>query len=104
MVDNKELLNYGFPLMINNFLVLMIPMLEKLIVRDLAGWEILSIFTAASIFQTVILLITTTLNNIWQPMVFKHFSDKEKFQPMMHKFGVCSSILIYLILAFCILA
>lgn len=102
-VTNKELLQYGFPYMINNVIVLLIPVLEKVIIRDLAGWEVLSIFTAASIFQTVVAMLNNTLINIWNPIVYKHCEDETTFKPILHTFGMMGTIVLALGTAACIL-
>lgn len=102
-VTNGELVKYGFPYMLNSVIVLLVPMLEKVIIRDLAGWEVLSIYTAASIFQTVVLLLVNTLNNIWNPMVYQNCDDEEKFKPILHTFGLVGAIVMVLGTAACIL-
>lgn len=102
-VTNKELLSYGLPFMVNSVLVLVIPVIEKLIIRDLAGWEILGVFTAAAIFQTVIMLVTNTLENIWNPIVYKNCEKPGVFKPIMHIFGFATVIVLTLGLAVCIL-
>ncbi len=102
-ISNKELVSYGFPYMINNVVVMIVPVVEKLIIRDLTSWEVLSIYTAASIFQTVVLLLTNTLTNIWNPIVFKFCDDEKKFKPILHAFGVTATIIVTLGTAACIL-
>ena len=102
-VTDKDLFSYGFPYMINNVLILVIPLIEKLIIRDLAGWEVLSIFTAASVFQTVMMIISNTVINIWNPIVFKDCNDEKKFKPILHTFGLMSVVSVTICLAFCIL-
>lgn len=104
-ITTRELFNYGFPYMINNVLILIIPLIEKLIIRDLTSWETLSIFTAASIFQSVTLVLTNTLINIWNPLVFKHCEteDKNSFKPVIHNFGFAATIIVMFGLAACIL-
>lgn len=102
-VTDKALFSYGFPFMINNVLVLVIPMIEKIVIRDIAGWGLLSTYTAAAAFQTVILLLTNTVENIWNPIVFKNCNDKQKFRPILHNFGFAATVLMTIGLAFCIL-
>ncbi len=102
-ISNKDLISYGFPYMINNVVVVIVPVVEKLIIRDLTSWEILSVYTAASIFQTVVLLLTNTLTNIWNPIVFKFCDDEKTFKPILHTFGVAVTIMVTLGTAFCIL-
>ncbi len=99
----KELLSYGFPSMINNVIILVVPLIEKIIIRDLAGWEILGIYTAAAVFQTVMLLVANTITNIWNPIVFKHCDNEEKFKPIMHNFGLVATIVVTMCMAGCVL-
>ena len=102
-VNQKALFTYGFPFMINNVLILVIPVIEKVIIRDLAGWEILSIFTAASVFQTVVSLLTNTVNNIWNPIVFKSYDDEKHFKPILHHFGMAITVISAVGLVACVL-
>lgn len=102
-ITEKELLSYGFPSMMNNVIILVVPLIEKIIIRDLAGWEVLGIYTAAAVFQTVMLLVANTITNIWNPIVFKHCDNEEKFKPIMHNFGLVSTIVITLCMAGCVL-
>ena len=102
-IAGMDLLKYGFPYMINNVLVLLIPILEKIIIRNLAGWEVLSIFTAASIFQTVVLLVLNTITNIWNPLVFKHCEDEKTFKPIIHTFGLVTTLVLTCVTSACIL-
>ncbi len=102
-VTNKELFHYGFPYMLNNVIVLIIPMLEKIIIRDLAGWELLSVFTTASTFQTVVLMLVATLNNIWNPIVYKHCDNEAAFKPVLHTFGTLGILVTTLGMSACIL-
>lgn len=102
-VTNKELFRYGFPYMLNNVIVLLIPVLEKIIIRDLAGWEVLSIFTAASVFQTVVSMVNLTLSNIWNPIVYKNCENESAFKPILHMFGMVGTMILVLGTAACIL-
>lgn len=102
-VQTKEMLSYGLPIMISNVLVLIIPLAERLIVRDLAGWEVLSVYTAAAVFHTVMLLIQSTLTNIWNPIVFKHYENKTFFKQILHDFGLAVTAVTTVGLGACIL-
>lgn len=102
-VKNRELLRYGFPFMIDNVFVMVIPIIEKILIRELASWDVLSIFTAASIFQTVVLILTNTISNVWNPIVYKHYENEKKFKPILHDFGLATVIVMLVGLAACIL-
>lgn len=102
-IGQKDMLTYGVPIMVNNVLVLVMPLVERLIIRDQAGWEVLSIYTAASVFQTVVLLLLNTVDNIWNPLVFKHCEKPETFKPIMHNFGLAVSAIVIVGFALCVL-
>lgn len=102
-VTEKDLFSYGFPYMLNNLIILIIPLWEKLIIRDLAGWQVLGVYTAAAVFQTVIMLVSNTVINIWNPLVYKHCDDEKRFKPILHVFGIAATIVVVTGLAFCIL-
>ena len=102
-VTTTEMLKYGMPFMISNVMMLIIPLIERLIVRELAGWEVLSIYTAASVFYTVIALMKNTIDNIWNPIVFQYYKNEEVFKPLLHDFGLAVTWVTVIGLGFCIL-
>ena len=102
-VSHKVMLHYGIPLMLNQVLLMVIPMIEKLFVREAAGWEILSLYTSASFIQTVLMLISHTVTNIWSPLVFKLCDQDNKLKPLIHSFGLACSFIILACLFGCIL-
>lgn len=103
VVTQKDLFLYGFPYMINNVLLLVIPVIEKIVIRDLVGWEVLSIYTAAAVFQTVVMLLSNTITNIWKPIVFKNCNDPKMFKPILHDFGIAAMVIVTIGLSACIL-
>ncbi len=102
-VRGKDIYSYGVPYMMNEALILVIPLIEKVIVRDLAGWEVLSVFTAASIFQTVASMISQTVVNVWNPIVFKNCDNPDKLKPIIHNFGLAATVLFMIGTAFLII-
>lgn len=102
-VRDKALIQYGFPIMVNSFMILVIPLIEKMFIRELAGWEVLSIYTSAAVFQMVGTLISGTIRNIWNPLAYKNYGEPEKLQPIMHNLGYALNILFILGTALCIL-
>ena len=103
IVTIKEMLSYGIPLMITNLMMLVVPLIEKIVVRNLAGWTVLSIYTAASVFYTVIAIMKTAIDNIWQPIVFKYYLNKKYFQQFLHDFGLLITGITVIGLGLCIL-
>ena len=102
-VTEKDLFSYGFPYMLNNVMILIVPLVEKLIIRDVAGWQVLGVYTAAAIFQTVIMIVSNTVINIWNPLVYKHCDNEKYFKPILHLFGLATTVMLMVGLAFCIL-
>ena len=107
-VTEKDLFSYGFPYMLNNVLILVVPLIEKIIIRESAGGgatgdRMLAVYTAAAVFQTVIMMISGTVINIWNPLVYKHFDDEKRFKPILHIFGLAATVVLVVGLAFCIL-
>ena len=102
-IGQKDMLSYGVPIMINNVLVLVMPLVERLIIRDLVGWEVLGIYTAAAVFQTVVMLLVNTIDNIWNPIVFKNCDKPEIFKPILHNFGLAVSAIVIVGFALCVL-
>lgn len=103
LVTHRDMLSYGVPVMLNNLLILVMPLIEKLIIRDKAGWHVLSIYTAAAVFQTVVMLLVNTIDNIWNPLVFKHCDNPRKLKPIMHSFGMMVSAIVVVGFALCVL-
>lgn len=106
-VSNREMLKYGFPHMLNSVLIAAIPLLEKMVIRSAADAEhkigLLGVYTAAAVFQTVVSMVTLTVNNIWNPLVFKHCDDEKTFKPIMHNFGMVITVIIVSGFSVCIL-
>lgn len=106
-ITNREMLAYGFPHMINSVLIAGIPLVEKMIIRSAADdamrWSILGIYTAATVFQTVVSMLTLTVNNIWNPLVFKQCEKEERFKPILHNFGMAISCVIVAGFSLCVL-
>ncbi len=102
-VSTNEMLKYGVPFMFSNVMVLIIPLIERVLVRDLAGWDVLSLYTAAAVFYTVIALMKNTIDNVWNPIVYQHYNNESLFKPLLHDFGLFASLFTTVILALCIL-
>ena len=102
-ITTKEMLSYGVPVMINNVMILIIPLFERIIVRDVAGWTVLSIYQSASVFYTVVAMMKTTIDNIWNPIVFKHYENKNFFKQILHDFGLAVTAVTTVGLGACIL-
>lgn len=107
LIGTGEMLAYGFPHMINSVLIAVIPLLEKIVIRNVsgegAGLKILGVYTAAAVFQTVVSMVTLTINNIWNPLVFKHCDNQRMFKPILHNFGQVVTMITVVGCAVCIL-
>lgn len=106
-ISNRTMIAYGFPNMLNNVLVAAIPLMEKIVIRKALGNDaslsILGVYTAAAVFQTVVSMVTQTVSNIWNPIVFKHCENKKVFKPILHDFGMAMSCIAMVGFALCLL-
>lgn len=87
-IPAKDLILFGLPFAFSTTLFFSVPLLEKLIIRNLTSWETLAIYTAAAIFVTVMNLVKTTVNSIWVPYVYKHYENENYFQTIFYKIGI----------------
>ena len=76
-----------------------VPLLEKIIIRDLTNWTVLAIYTSAAIFVTAMGLIKTTVNSIWVPYVYKNYTNETEFKKIFRQVGVSLCWLCLMILA-----
>ena len=99
----KELFLFGIPFAFSTTMYLVVPLVEKLIIRDKTDWTTLAIYTAAAIFITVMSLVKQTVNSIWVPYVYKEYTNEEDFKNTFHNIGLSLSWLTVCILAFVVL-
>lgn len=106
-ISNREMIAYGFPHMVNSVLIAAIPLIEKIVIRNVVGEEkglsLLGVYTAATVFQTVVSMVTLTVNNIWNPLVFKHCENEKVFKPILHSFGTVISVITVVGFSLCLL-
>lgn len=98
-ITSKELLYFGVPFAISSTMLWVVPLLEKIIIRDLTNWTVLAIYTSAAIFVTAMGLIKTTVNSIWVPYVYKHYTNEAEFKKTFRQVGVSLCWLCLMILA-----
>lgn len=98
-----KLFRYGFPLMLHAAAVLVIPLIEKMLIRRLSGWETLGIYTAASVFFTFVTLIANAVNNVWEPIVYQNYREREKFPALLHDVAFSATAVSALVFAFSVL-
>lgn len=106
-ISHRAMIAYGLPNMLNNVLVAAVPLIEKIVIRkvlgDDASLSILGVYTAAAVFQTVVSMVTLTVSNVWNPLVFKHCENKKVFKPILHDFGMAISCVAIVGFALCLL-
>ena len=98
-ITSKELLYFGVPFAISSTMLWVVPLLEKIIIRDLTNWTVLAIYTSAAIFVTAMGLIKTTVNSIWVPYVYKNYTNETEFKKIFRQVGVSLCWLCLMILA-----
>mgnify|MGYP000013267092 FL=1 len=98
-ITSKELLYFGVPFAISSTMLWVVPLLEKIVIRDLTNWTVLAIYTSAAIFVTAMGLIKTTVNSIWVPYAYKHYTNEAEFKKTFRQVGVSLCWLCLMILA-----
>lgn len=98
-VTSKELITFGIPFVVSSTMFWAVPLLEKIMIRDLTDWTVLAIYTSANMFVTAMGLIKTTVSNIWIPYVYKSYTDEESFKKVFRVIGSSLSWLCIVILA-----
>ncbi len=98
-ISSKEMLKYGLPLAMVTTMGFSIPLVEKLVIKQATSWDILAVYTAASIFITVMNMVKTTVSNIWTPYAYREYQNEKKFKEVF--FNIGSSLTFFVV---CILA
>lgn len=98
-VSSKEMLRYGFPLALTTSMGFSIPLVEKLVIRQATSWDILAVYTAASIFITVMNMVKTTVSNIWTPYAYREYQNERKFKDAFFNIGISMTFFVVCILA-----
>lgn len=65
----RDMLGYGLPYMINNLLLLLVPLCERTLLRTLGSADALGVYTAAAVFGMPALLLTGVLDSLWNPLM-----------------------------------
>lgn len=92
--DNKienaggELFKFGVFLGVSNIIMFCIPLVQKIIIRQLLDVNQAAIFFSASIFATAISLISVSVNNVWEPNVYKTINEGGSIKSAFHKYGI----------------
>lgn len=98
-VSSKEMLKYGLPLALTISIGFSIPLVEKLIIRQATSWDVLAIYTAASIFITVMSMVKTTVSNIWTPYAYREYQNEREFKDAFFNIGISMTFFVVCILA-----
>lgn len=98
-VSSKEMLVYGLPLALTTSMGFSIPLVEKLVIRQATNWDVLAVYTAASIFITVMNMVKTTVSNIWTPYAYKEYQNEQKFKDTFFNIGISMTVFVVWILA-----
>lgn len=84
----NELFKFGIFIGISSGIMFFIPLIQKVIVKSLLDTNNVAIYYATSIFATAISLISVSVNNIWEPTVYKATNEGKDIKPTFHKYGI----------------
>lgn len=87
-ITSRELISFGIPFAISSTMFWIVPLLEKIVIRDMTDWTVLAIYTSAAIFVTAMNLIKTTVNSIWVPYAYKNYTDEVGFKKVFRIVGI----------------
>lgn len=101
--DSKpiRLAKYGFPLALGSTFSFFVPFLERILLRELLGQNLLGVYSAASVFATIIGLLSVSINNVWMPFVYKNYNEDD-FDKVFGLAALGVTLFISLVCAFCI--
>jgi O-antigen/teichoic acid export membrane protein len=97
------MLGYGLPYMINNLLLLLVPLCERTLLRTLGSADALGVYTAAAVFGMPALLLTGVLDSLWNPLMLQRCGERDRFGRIIHDVGLGVTHLLCLGVAACIL-
>lgn len=99
-VSRKELIKFGFPLMISSSVFLLFQATDKICVKHFGTYSDVGVFSSAQSLMTVFSIIQSTFNTLWAPKAIDHYEsdpdDRFFYQKMnqiitvlMFVFGAC---------------
>ena len=98
-ISSKEMLKYGFPLALTTTMGFSIPFIEKIVIRESTNWNLLAIYTAASVFVTVMNMVKVTVSNIWTPYAYKAYQNESEFKKAFFYIGISLTFFVICILS-----
>lgn len=99
-VSRKELIEFGFPLMISSGVFLLFQATDKLCVKHYGTYSDVGVYSSAQSLMAVFSIIQSTFNTLWAPKAIDHYEsnpdDRAFYQKMnqiitvlMFAFGAC---------------
>ena len=99
-VSRKELIKFGFPLMISSGVFLLFQATDKLCVKHFGTYSDVGVYSSAQSLMAVFSIIQSTFNTLWAPKAIDHYEsnpdDRSFYQKMnqiitvlMFAFGAC---------------
>ena len=99
-LSKKELLKYGFPLMISSGVFILFQATDKLCVKYFGTYSDVGVYSSAQSLMAVFSIIQSTFNTLWAPKAIEHYElhpdDRSFYIKMNHiitvlmfVFGAC---------------
>lgn len=83
-MQNRELLKYGFPIMLSSGVVVLFSALDKLFIRHFGTLADVGVYASAMNLMAVFSIVRTSFNALWMPSAVAHYEqspeDKEFYQ------------------------
>lgn len=74
-VSKKELIKYGFPLMIASSVFLLFQATDKLCIKYYGTYSDVGVYSSAQSLMTVFSIIQSTFNTLWAPKAIDHYES-----------------------------
>ena len=72
-ITKKELLKYGFPLMVSSGVFLIFQATDKLCVKHYGTYSDVGVYSSAQSLMSVFAIIQSTFNTLWAPKAIDHY-------------------------------
>jgi len=92
-VDNKELLRYGFPIMLSSSINVVFTALDKLFIDYYCSASDVGIYASAMNLMAVFTIVRTAFNTIWMPAAVEHYEGNPEDKAFYQKGNAMISLL-----------
>lgn len=94
--SKKELIKFGFPLMISSGVFLAFQATDRLCINYYGTYSDVGVYSSAQSLMTVFSIIQTTFNTLWTPKAIDHYESDPNDRSFYQKMNQIITVLMYL--------